>query len=80
MIRIVQLRRKCIGCFACVEVSPDRWRMSRRDGKSVLIGGVPKRDHFIATVSDAEKESALRAKANCPVNIIQVVENGKGTK
>lgn len=73
MIRIIQLRHKCIGCFACVEVSPDRWRMSRRDGKSVLIGAVQKRDHYIATISHAEHESALRAKTNCPVKIIEVV-------
>ena len=32
MIRILQHREKCIGCHACVDAAPQRWRVSRRDG------------------------------------------------
>lgn len=74
MMRIIQHRAKCIGCFACVEANPERWRMSRTDGKSVLIGGKQKREHFIAVVSDSEAELNRRARENCPVKIIHVLD------
>jgi ferredoxin len=74
MIRIIHFRNKCIGCFACVEADSDRWRVSRRDGKSILIDSVPKKDHFIATVSSHEMESVLAAERNCPVKVIRVVK------
>ena len=39
MIIITQQRHKCIGCNYCVELAPDRWIMSDKDGKSVLVEG-----------------------------------------
>ncbi|NCP84254.1 MAG: hypothetical protein GW823_05035 [Bacteroidetes bacterium] len=39
MIKILFHRQKCIGCNYCSEVAPQRWQMSKRDGKSVLLGG-----------------------------------------
>lgn len=73
MIRIIQQRLKCIGCFACVEANPERWRMSRSDGKSVLVGGKQKRDHFTVLVSESEENANRRAAENCPVKIIQIL-------
>jgi ferredoxin len=43
MIRIIQQRIKCIGCNACVEAADYRWRISTKDGKCTLVGGVEKR-------------------------------------
>ncbi len=43
MIQILFYRQKCIGCNACVEAAPERWRMSRKDGKCHLIGGTEKK-------------------------------------
>ena len=43
MPRIVQYRDKCIGCNLCYEMWPLRWRMSKTDGKSVLVGGEKKK-------------------------------------
>ncbi|MCC6689552.1 MAG: 4Fe-4S binding protein, partial [Saprospiraceae bacterium] len=40
MVRIIQQRDKCIGCNACVEAAVYRWRLSRKDGKCTLVGGV----------------------------------------
>jgi ferredoxin len=73
MVRIIHFRGKCIGCNACVEIHPDRWRMSRSDGKCVLIDGHQKKDHFTALVHDLEYEANESAAANCPVKVIRVM-------
>lgn len=73
-ITIIHQRAKCIGCNYCVEQAPERWRMSKKDGKSVLIGGIEKKNFFVAKVSFTEKEANEKAAKVCPVNIIQVRE------
>jgi ferredoxin len=72
VIRITQQRVKCIGCNACVEAADHRWRISRRDGKCTLVGGVEKRGFYSVLVPDHELEENLLAARNCPVNIIRV--------
>ncbi|MCC7050187.1 MAG: ferredoxin [Bacteroidia bacterium] len=72
MIRIIQQRNKCIGCNACVEVAFHRWRMSRKDGKSVLIGSQNKNGFHQVVVDDHELEENLKAAEVCPVKIIKV--------
>ncbi|MFO0356226.1 MAG: ferredoxin [Sphingobacteriaceae bacterium] len=72
MIRIIQQRNKCIGCNACVEAADYRWRISRKDGKCTLVGGVEKRGFYSVVVNDMELEDNLLAAKNCPVNIITV--------
>jgi len=73
MVRIFFQRHKCIGCNACVEANKNRWRMSRKDGKSNLVGGEEKRGGiFIADVEDEEYSSNLKASKNCASKIITV--------
>lgn len=72
MIRILQHREKCIGCHACVDAAPHRWRVSRKDGKCTLVGGTDKKGWFRITVEDEEWEANCKAAANCPVKIIRV--------
>lgn len=72
MIRIIQQRNKCIGCNACVEAADYRWRISRKDGKCTLVGGIEKRGFYSVVVNDMELEDNLLAAKNCPVNIITV--------
>ncbi|MBL7893417.1 MAG: ferredoxin [Bacteroidia bacterium] len=74
MIRIIHQRDKCIGCNACVEAAWSRWRMSRKDGKSVLIGGVKKKHTYSAVVGDDERRENIQACGNCPVGIIQLTQ------
>lgn len=71
-VTVIQQRAKCIGCNYCVEQAPERWRMSKKDGKSVLIGAVEKKGFWSVKVSFAEKEANENAAKVCPVNIIQV--------
>tara|TARA_Y100000782_G_scaffold112275_1_gene142099 strand:- start:616 stop:840 length:225 start_codon:yes stop_codon:yes gene_type:complete len=72
MPRIFFHRIKCIGCNACVEAAPGRWRVSRNDGRCFLIGGVEKRGIYRTTIEEHELEENLVAAANCPVKIIKV--------
>ena len=72
MFRIIHHRQKCIGCNACVEVAPYRCRISKKDGKSVLIEGKEKKGIYNANVSDDEFEENQIAAQNCPVNIIRI--------
>jgi len=74
MLRIIQQRSKCIGCNACVEAAHTRWRISRKDGKCTLVGGIDKKGFFQVVVDEHELEENLRAAANCPVKIIQVLK------
>ena len=74
MFRIAHFRNKCIGCNACIEVAPDRWRMSLKDGKSVLIGGREKKGIYHAKVGYDELDDNKIAAKNCPVNIIRIQE------
>jgi ferredoxin len=82
MVRITYFRKKCIGCNACVEAAPYRWRVSTRDGRCSLIGGKEKSSSaksskgkegvYRAIVGEEEYEANLMAAANCPVKIIRV--------
>lgn len=70
--RIVQYRQKCIGCNACVEVAAERWRMSRKDGKSVLLGATEKKGVYSVVIGEDEYEANRLAAEYCPVNIIRL--------
>ncbi|HMU98444.1 MAG TPA: ferredoxin [Chitinophagales bacterium] len=74
MITIIQQRAKCIGCNYCVELAPQRWRMSKKDGKSVLLGAIDKKGFWSVKVREDELDSNIAAAKACPVNIIQVIE------
>lgn len=74
MIRITQQRAKCIGCNACVEAADYRWRISKKDGKCTLVGGVEKKGFYTIVVNNHELEENLLAAKNCPVNIIKIQE------
>jgi ferredoxin len=71
MVRIYHQRQKCIGCNACVEANKERWRMSRKDGKSTLIGGKNIKGIYRTEVENDECRSLMRAAKNCPVRIIK---------
>ncbi|MFA6456169.1 MAG: ferredoxin [Bacteroidota bacterium] len=72
MIRITHFRSKCIGCNACVEVAPNRWRISKKDGKSILLQGTEKKGVVSAIVGDDEYRANTIAARMCPTNIIKV--------
>lgn len=73
MIRIIHFREKCVGCNACVEAAPFRWRISRKDGKSVLVGGKERKQKFQLITGDDEFPANVSASENCPVKIIKII-------
>ncbi len=73
MARIFYTRAKCIGCNACVEAAPNRWRVSRKDGRCTLIGGIAKSGIYQVFVDEDEYEANKLAAANCPVKVIKVL-------
>jgi len=72
MTTIILQRQKCIGCNYCAELVPERWCMSKKDGKTVLIGATEKKGFWSVKVPPAEKEKSIHAAKACPVKIIQV--------
>lgn len=74
LIQITQQRDKCIGCNYCVELAPDRWRMSKKDGKSVLLEAKSKKGFHTVSVHEMERTENQAAADACPVNIIRLKE------
>lgn len=73
MSKIVHYRDKCIGCGICFEMQPELWRMSRKDGKAVLLSAEEKRDTHVLIVNKQLVTEALAVAQACPVKIIKTV-------
>ncbi|MGB1104412.1 MAG: ferredoxin [Crocinitomicaceae bacterium] len=70
---IVMLQRdKCIGCNYCEELCPALFRMSKKDGKSVLLKSENRKGFHTARPGLEHHEGAENAKQSCPVKIISV--------
>lgn len=73
MVIITLQRDKCIGCNYCVELAPERFRMSKKDGKSVLLRAIDKKGfHTLKDPDDLIYDAVDRAAKACPVKIISV--------
>ena len=73
MVIITLQRKKCIGCNYCVELAPGQFRMSKRDGKSVLLKSTDKKGfHTLKSMEDHILEDSEKAAEACPVKIITV--------
>ena len=73
MIVITLQRDKCIGCNYCAEFAPEFLRMSKKDGKSVLLKSENKKGfHTRKEKNMAGLEACDKASDACPVNIISV--------
>lgn len=75
MVIVTLQRDKCIGCNYCAEFAPDYFRMSKKDGKSVLLKSLEKKGFFTIKIPFPDAfESCDKAAKACPVNIISVKE------
>jgi len=73
MVVITLQRKKCIGCNYCVEVAPEQFQMSKKDGKTVLLHSTEKKGFFtIKSFDESIFDASLEAKKACPVKIIEV--------
>ena len=71
MVIISHQREKCIGCNYCVEIARERWRMSKKDGKSVLLNAEDKKGFHTIRVNNQLDEKAKKCADVCPVKIIK---------
>jgi len=65
-------REKCIGCNYCEELCPTLFKMSKKDGKSVLLNSVNRKGFHTAHALDDFRDSAEQAAVACPVQIIKI--------
>lgn len=73
MLIITLQRSKCIGCHFCQEVAGEHFRMSKKDGKAVLLGATERKGFYTVKLHDESNfEATLKAQENCPSKIIQV--------
>ncbi|UVD87660.1 ferredoxin [Ornithobacterium rhinotracheale] len=73
MVIITLQRNKCIGCNYCAEFAPEYFRMSKKDGKSVLLKSKEKKGfHTFKTPIPDAFEPCEKAADACPVHIIDV--------
>lgn len=73
MVIITLQRNKCIGCNYCVEMAPQQFQMSKKDGKTVLLHSQDKKGFFTLKSNDYSiLDACENASKACPVNIINV--------
>lgn len=72
MPKIIHYRKKCIGCGICVELQPELWRMSKKDGRASLLQAAAKKDFFVLPVLTEQLEDSVKTAEACPVKVIQV--------
>ncbi len=72
MPTVVYRRNKCIGCNYCTEHAPEFWRMSKKDGKSVLLNSTEKKGFWTLRIRDEDAGANEKAAAACPVKVIEV--------
>ncbi len=69
-MKIIQERKKCIGCGSCAAVCPKYWEMSD-DGKATLIGSVINSKEVYEL--EVNKLDCLQEAADsCPIDIIKI--------
>lgn len=73
MVVITLQRKKCIGCNYCVELAPNQFQMSKKDGKSVLLHTEEKKGFYTLKSQNYEiLDPCINAAKACPVKIITV--------
>ena len=71
MVIVTLQRDKCIGCNYCVEMAPEQFQMSKKDGKTVLLRSTKKKGFFtLKSHDDSILEACENAQKACPVKII----------
>ena len=75
MVIITLQREKCIGCNYCAEFAPEYFRMSKKDGKSVLLKTEDSKGFYTLKTPNYEAfDPCEKAAKACPVKIISVKE------
>lgn len=73
MPRIIHYRNRCIGCGICQEMQPYLWRMSKKDGKAVLLQAIDKKGVQQLMIHSSMMTLSKEVVTACPVRIIKLV-------
>ena len=72
MPKIIFYRDNCIGCSVCQEMQPDLWRMSKKDGKAVLLQSTQKKKIYQLEVHDGFLQLTSQVAEACPARVIKI--------
>jgi ferredoxin len=53
-------------------MAPGRWRMNKKDGRSLLLGAKNKKGFYTVKVDDIEYEVNKASAKACPMKIIRI--------
>lgn len=73
MPKLIYYRDKCIGCGTCQERQPLLWRMSKKDGKAVLLNSLEKKNIHQLPIHASEMEESQSTILACPARSIKLV-------
>ena len=72
MTKLILYRDKCIGCALCVEMQPEHFRMSKKDGKATLLKAEIKKGVYSVEIPVYSVPYTREVVKACPVRIIKI--------
>lgn len=72
MPKIIYYRENCIGCSMCQERQPGLWRMSKKDGKAVLLQSIQKKKIHQLQIHEASLQEMREVAQACPAAVIKI--------
>lgn len=71
-MKVIYHRGNCIGCSICQEMQPELWRMSKKDGKAVLLQSIQKKKVFQLEIPVIFLQQTKEVIEACPARVIKV--------
>lgn len=71
-MKVIYYRGNCIGCSICQEMQPELWRMSKKDGKAVLLQSIQKKKVFQIEIPGAFLQQTKEVAEACPARVIKI--------
>jgi ferredoxin len=72
MPKVIFYRNKCIGCSICREMQAAIWRMSKKDGKAVLLNSIEKKQIHQLSIHDSLLDTTKEVVEACPARVIKI--------
>ena len=72
MPKIIFYRDNCIGCSICQEMQPELWRVSKKDGKAVLLQSIQKKKISQLEIHNVFLQQATEVVEACPARVIKI--------
>ncbi|WGH26533.1 MAG: ferredoxin [Candidatus Shikimatogenerans bostrichidophilus] len=73
MITIILYRKKCIGCSYCEINSPLFFKISKKDGKTILLNSFKKKKFYILkNIDNFFLKNLIKTSKTCPLKIINI--------